>query len=89
MDEVDLPSKDWIHQFDEFTRTNYRASTYMDPYAAESDRMLMEKGWFDVTMPDLTEQSPCRDLSYPDQPVVDCLQRSRRHQNGYLPLPPA
>jgi len=31
----DLPSKDWIHRFNEFTRTNYRASTYMDPYASE------------------------------------------------------
>ena len=53
----DLPSKDWIHQFDEFTRTNYRASTYLDPYASESDRMLMEKGWFDVTMPDLNQSN--------------------------------
>ena len=54
----DLPSKDWIHQFDTFTRTNYRASTYMDPYASESDKMLMEKGWFDVTMPDLNQSNP-------------------------------
>jgi len=54
----DLPSKDWIHQFDEFTRTNYKASTYMDPYASERDRMLMEKGWFDVTMPDLNQSNP-------------------------------
>lgn len=54
----DLPSKDWIHQFDEFTRTNYRASTYMDPYAADRDIMLMEKGWFDVTMPDLNQSNP-------------------------------
>lgn len=54
----DLPSKDWIHQFDEFTRTNYRASTYMDPYASEIDKMLMEKGWFDVTMPDLNQSNP-------------------------------
>lgn len=54
----DLPSKDWIHQFDEFTRTNYRASTYMDPYASDSDRELMEKGWFDVTMPDLNQSNP-------------------------------
>jgi glycosidase len=54
----DLPSKDWIHQFDEFTRTNYRASTYMDPYVSESDKMLMEKGWFDVTMPDLNQSNP-------------------------------
>ena len=54
----DLPSNDWIHQFDEFTRTNYRASTYMDPYAAERDIMLMEKGWFDITMPDLNQNNP-------------------------------
>lgn len=54
----DLPSNDWIHKFDEFTRTNYRASTYMDPYASETDRMLMETGWFDVTMPDLNQRNP-------------------------------
>ena len=54
----DLPSKDWIHQFDEFTRTNYKASTYMDPYASESDKQLMEKGWFDLTMPDLNQSNP-------------------------------
>jgi len=54
----DLPSKDWIHQFDEFTRTNYRASVYMDPYASERDKVLMEKGWFDVTMPDLNQSNP-------------------------------
>jgi len=54
----ELPSKDWIHQFDKFTRTNYRASTYMDPYASEIDKMLMEKGWFDITMPDLNQSNP-------------------------------
>jgi len=54
----DLPTKDWIHQFDQFTRTNYRASTYMDPYAADIDVMLMEKGWFDITMPDLNQDNP-------------------------------
>lgn len=53
----DLPSNDWIHQFDEFTRTNYRASVYMDPYASARDKMLMEKGWFDVTMPDLNQSN--------------------------------
>ena len=54
----DLPSADWIHQFDHFTRTNYKASTYMDPYVAQVDEMLMEKGWFDVTMPDLNQSNP-------------------------------
>jgi glycosidase len=54
----DLPTSDWIHQFDKFTRTNYRASTYMDPYSSDHDRMIMEKGWFDVTMPDLNQNNP-------------------------------
>ena len=54
----DLPSNDWVHQFSKFTRTNYRASAYMDPYAAETDAELMEKGWFDVTMPDLNQNNP-------------------------------
>jgi glycosidase len=54
----DLPSHDWIHQFSSFTRTNYRASAYMDPYAAKSDAELMEKGWFDNTMPDLNQSNP-------------------------------
>jgi len=54
----DLPSADWVHQFSEFTRTNYRASTLMDPYAANVDKNLMEKGWFDRTMPDLNQSNP-------------------------------
>jgi glycosidase len=54
----DLPSSGWVHQFDNFTRTNYRASTLMDPYAAKSDADLMEKGWFDRTMPDLNQNNP-------------------------------
>jgi len=54
----DLPSHDWVHQFNEFTRTNYRASTCMDPYAAKYDADLMEKGWFDSTMPDLNQNNP-------------------------------
>lgn len=54
----DLPSADWVHKFSSFTRTNYRASSYMDPYAAKSDADLMEKGWFDVTMPDLNQSNP-------------------------------
>jgi len=55
---TDLPSEDWVHRFSTFTRTNYRASAYMDPYAAKTDEELMEKGWFDNTMPDLNQDNP-------------------------------
>ncbi len=54
----DLPEPSWIHQFDSFTRSNYRLATASDPHASESDKMLMEKGWFDTTMPDINQTNP-------------------------------
>jgi glycosidase len=49
----DLPTQDWVHQYPEFTRSNYRLSTVSDPYASEADLSLTTRGWFDTTMPDL------------------------------------
>lgn len=54
----DLPTATWIHQFDEFTRSNYRLSTQFDPHAAQSDHAGSANGWFDVTMPDMNQQNP-------------------------------
>lgn len=54
----DLPSRDWIHQFDTFTKTNYRATALVDPYASEFDKNLMSNGWFVKQMPDLNQQNP-------------------------------
>ncbi len=54
----DLPAADWIHQFDTFTRSNYRMGTIPDPYASEADRVLNSKGWFDTSMPDLNQNNP-------------------------------
>lgn len=54
----DLPEASWIHQFDSFTRSNYRLATASDPHASENDKMLMEKGWFDTTMPDINQTNP-------------------------------
>ncbi len=53
----DLPEKDWIHQFPEFTRTNYNAPIISDPYQASEDAELMSNGWFDVSMPDLNQKN--------------------------------
>ncbi|MDA3835280.1 MAG: alpha-amylase family glycosyl hydrolase, partial [Spirochaetales bacterium] len=49
----DLPTNDWVHQYPEFTRSNYRLSTVSDPYASEADLSLTTRGWFDTTMPDM------------------------------------
>lgn len=54
----DLPSEDWVHQHENFTRSNFRATTIADPYASEYDRKKMLTGWFDTTMPDLNQKNP-------------------------------
>jgi glycosidase len=54
----DLPFRDWVHQWPEFTRTTYRATTLIDPYAAAADRQLFSDGWFDQSMPDLNQRNP-------------------------------
>jgi neopullulanase len=55
---ADLPSKDWLNEFPEFTRTSYRAGTMTDPYIAGYDSIKFVKGWFDKTMPDLNQHNP-------------------------------
>jgi neopullulanase len=54
----DLPEKTWIHQFPEFTRTNYNALLISDPYQAREETERMSDGWFDTTMPDLNQKNP-------------------------------
>ena len=54
----DLPTKTWIHEFPTFTRSSYRTSTQMDPYASESDVRASEDGWFDTSMPDMNQSNP-------------------------------
>ena len=53
----DLPSQDWIHQFPEFTRSNFRGGSVFDPYGSDTDRERFHKGWFDTTMPDLNQKN--------------------------------
>ncbi len=53
----DLPSEDWINQWPEFTRSNFRASTVFDPYVSDYDRRHFFRGWFDTTMPDLNQHN--------------------------------
>jgi len=53
----DLPSEDWVHQFEKFTRSNYRAEALSDPYASKVDKKIMSEGWFDHSMPDLNQKN--------------------------------
>jgi glycosidase len=54
---LDLPESNWIHQFPDYTQSNFRASTITDPYASEYDRARMLEGWFDKHMADLDQRS--------------------------------
>lgn len=54
----DPPEKNWIHQFPEFTRSNYRSTVLSDPHSADSDVRRMNDGWFDTTMPDVDQTNP-------------------------------
>lgn len=49
----DMPFPNFIHRFDTFTRTNYRANVIVDPYASQYDKKMFNEGWFDKRMPDL------------------------------------
>jgi len=53
----DLPMSDWIHQHDEFTKSNFRASTLMDIHSSEYDRTKLLTGWFDHHMADLDQRN--------------------------------
>ncbi len=58
----DLPTKDWIHIWENgekgFQRSNYRMSTQFDNNASDYDAKACMNGWFDTTMPDMNQANP-------------------------------
>jgi glycosidase len=54
----DLPTRDWLNQWPEFTQTTYRAPTLVDPYASDFDKSRFNRGWFSRNMPDLNQRNP-------------------------------
>jgi neopullulanase len=54
----DLPMKDWLHQWDNYTNTTYKDQTLFDPYASKKDYKQMADGWFTKLMPDLNQNNP-------------------------------
>lgn len=55
---IDLPTQDWVHQWDTYTNTTYKDQPLFDPYHADIDRKKMLEGWFVPTMPDLNQNNP-------------------------------
>lgn len=54
----DLPFKDWVNTFPEYTRTNAAMSVHMDPHATKVDTDLCVTGWFDTSMADMNLTNP-------------------------------
>lgn len=54
----DLPTHDWVHQFPEFTNSNYRMTTQFDTNASKTDAESCMDGWFVKSMPDLNQSNP-------------------------------
>ena len=55
---LDMPDASFVNQWPTFTRTNYRATTHLDPYASDYDKKRMVDGWFDNQMPDVNQRNP-------------------------------
>lgn len=54
----DMPMKSWVHQWPQYTQSNFRDAAVMDPHAAAADKKQMLDGWFDHRMADLNESNP-------------------------------
>ena len=55
---ADLPFKDWVHVWPEYTHSNCAFSAQNDPYCSDLDKANMEGGWFDTSMPDMNLDNP-------------------------------
>lgn len=53
----DLPSPDWLNQWDVYTQTSFTNILVSDPYSSKSDHDLHTKGWFDTNLPDLNQEN--------------------------------
>ncbi len=54
----DLPFRDWIHQWPEYTHSNCNFAMQNDPNSATIDQVNMQSGWFDTSMPDMNLDNP-------------------------------
>ena len=54
----DMPSKDWLNQWEKYTNTSYRDEPMYDPHHAEIDFKTQQNGWFVPFLPDLNHKNP-------------------------------
>lgn len=54
---TDPPMNNWLHHWDELTKTSYREQVLFDPHAAQSQKNILSDGWFTQNMPDLNQKN--------------------------------
>ena len=54
----DLPTQDWVNQFENYTQTNHKRTLVHDINASQIDTKICFDGWFVPTMPDLNQRNP-------------------------------
>lgn len=54
----DLPTKDWVHDFEKYGTTNFRGEVQSDPNASQYDLDKLQKGWFVPELVDLDQRNP-------------------------------
>jgi len=55
---LDMPMKDWVHNWPAYTNTTYKDQVAFDPYASNIDKKKLVDGWFTKQMPDLNQDNP-------------------------------
>lgn len=54
----DMPSKDWLNQWDKYTNTTYKDQPLFDIHASAKDTKEVRNGWFTSFLPDLNQNNP-------------------------------
>ncbi|MCP9756918.1 alpha-amylase [Lacihabitans sp. CCS-44] len=54
----DMPSKDWLNQWDKYTNTTYKDQPLFDIHASPKDTKEVRNGWFTSFLPDLNQNNP-------------------------------
>ncbi len=54
----DKPVNNWLHEWPEYTNTNYKDATHFDPHGNKFEKTKMVNGWFTPMMPDLNHENP-------------------------------
>jgi glycosidase len=55
---LDMPMKDWVHNWTAYTNTTYKDQVVFDPYASAVDKKKLVDGWFTTIMPDFNQNNP-------------------------------